>query len=187
MMKKFKSYFIEFIIVTAGVMIALFLSNFKESNQARKYHEAAIRTINMEVQSNYFSLNQAIEKQTNTNDTLIKYSDSPETVYELLSKSTGFNAAALSNTGLEFYKNDKLNSIDFELMASLILMKALSDHIMTRVEKLADIIFSTNLDNSKESKQIIILHLESLLSTEKQLLKIYEDFIDEYVENNNTD
>lgn len=186
-MKKIKSYLIEFIIVTAGVLIALFLSNLKESNQARKYHIATIETINMEVQDNYSNLKGVIEKQTNLLDSLVEYTDSPETILDLFQKSGGVTIATLSNAGLDFYKKDKINSIDFKLMSKLILLNYLSGMIDNKLEKLSDFAYSNMFNNSKECKQMVSFHLRDLLNTENQLLNTYKDFINEYVEiENNT-
>ncbi len=181
-MKKIKPYLIEFTIVTAGVLIALFLSNIKESNQARKYHLASIEAINMEIQDNYSQLKSVVEEQTNLLDTLIKYTESSDTILNLFRKANGLTVSTLSNSGLDFYKRDQINSIDFKIMSRLILMNSLSDLIQTKAEKLGNFAYANVLNNSKESKKILVLYLQDVLNTEKQLIKINEDFINEYVE-----
>lgn len=181
-MKNIKPYLIDFAIVTSGVLIALFLSNLKESNQMRKYHIASIETINKEVQDNYSNLKRTIETQTNLLDSLIRYTDSSNTIQDIFQESNGLELATISNSGLDFYKNDQINSIDFKMMARLILMNSLSDLIDTKAEKLTDFIFSNILDHSTESKTVAILHLKNVLNTENQLLEIYKDFINEYIE-----
>lgn len=186
-MKKIKPYLIEFIIVTAGVLIALFLSNLKESNQARKYHIASIETINLEVQDNYSNLKGVIEKQKKLLDSLNEYTDSVHTILDIFQKSDGLTIATLSNAGLDFYKNDQINSVDFKMMSKLILMNYLSEIIDNKIEKLGNFAYSNIFEKSKKSKKLATLHLRDVLNTENQLLITYTDFINEYIEiENNT-
>ncbi|MFC0877144.1 hypothetical protein ACE01N_11140 [Saccharicrinis sp. FJH2] len=182
-MKKIKPYLIEFTIVTAGVLLALFLNNLKESNDARKYHIASMRTINMEVQDNYSNLKGVIEKQTNLLDSLTKYTESSRTLLDIFQEKGGLTIATVSNAGLDFYKKDQINSIDFKMMSKLILMNYLSGMIDTKIEKLSDFIYPNMFNNSKESKQMVSFYLKDVLGTENQLITTYEDFIKEYVEN----
>ncbi len=182
MIKTIKPYLIEFIIVTAGVLIALFLSNLKESNQAQKYHLATIETINMEVQDNYSNLKGVVDDQTNLLDSLNEYTDSSNSILDLFQKSNGLTIATLSNAGLDFYKKDRINSVDFKMMSKLILMNYLSGIIDNKIEKLGDFAYLNIFNNSKESKELVSFYLRNLLNTENQLLITYEDFINEYTE-----
>lgn len=184
-MEKTKSYLKELAIITIGVLIALFVSNLKENNQAKKYHIASIETINSEIKSNYSVLKRIVEKQTNFLDTLIKHTEDSSTIVDLFKKSNGLQFATIHNAGLEFYRRNQINSIDFEMMSTLINMKFLSEIIDNKLEKLAEFTYSNAFNNSKESKMVIILHLHDILSTENQLLKFYKDYIDRKIETGN--
>jgi len=183
---KAKTYLKELTIVTAGVLIALLISNHKENNQARDYHKASIETIKNEVQANYTSLKSIIEKQTELLDTINKYSDDPITISNLIvGKGGGIQGTTLSNSGLEFYKNNQINSIDFEIMSRLISMESTSKLIDTKMEKLLDYLYPNLFIDSKESKRLVALYIKNLLNSEIQLMQTYEKFINEYVENKN--
>ncbi len=176
--EKIKSYLRELTIVTIGVLIALVISNFKENYQARKYHVASIETINSEIKSNHSSLKEIVEKQSNFIDTLIKYTEDSNTIVDLFKKSNGLQFATIHNSGLKFYEKNQINSIDFELMSTLINMNFLSKLIDTKLEKLAEFTYSNAFNRSKESKMVVILYLQDVLNTENQLLEFYKDFID---------
>jgi hypothetical protein len=118
-------------------------------------------------------------------DTLIKYTDSPNTILEIFDKSYGFQIATLHNTGLDFYKKNQINSIDFKIMSTLIDINFQSRIIDSKIDQLIDLIYSVPLDTSKKTKLIIISHLRLVLSMEKQMIKNCEDFIIEYVKNKN--
>jgi len=178
-MKKIKSYLMELVIVTVGVLIALFLSNVKESSQARKYCKESIETINNEVVANYSDLKGVIENQKNLRDTLYVYNDAPISIIELLEKVGDLKAAELSNVGLEFYKRNQIHSIDFKIMSMLNEMNILSEGIDDKINRLADFVYSNILEKSKENKMVLILHLQNTLDTEEQLLTLYREYIDE--------
>ena len=182
-MKEIKFYLKELTVVTIGVLIALFLSNIKEYIQAQKYQSASIETINSEIKSNYTSLKEIVEKQSNLVDSLTKYTEASNTIVDIFKKSKGLQFATIHNTGLEFYKRNQINSIDFDMMSTLINMNLLSDIIDNKLDKFADFTYSNAYNNSKESKMVVLLHLQDVLNTENQLLKFYKDFIDAKIEN----
>lgn len=181
-----KFYIKELTIVTIGVLIALFLSNIKEYHQAQKYHIASIETIKNEVNNNYYDLKGVVEKQNNLLDTLNKYAEDPSTIVELFKKANGLQFATIQNSGLEFYKRNQINSIDFEMMSTLIRMNLLSEIISTKLEKLAEFVYSNAFATSKENKMVVTLHLKNVLNTENQLLNLYENFIDDKIETQNS-
>lgn len=183
--EKIKSYLIELTIVTIGVLIALFLSNLKENNQEQKYHAASIETINNEIKSNYSSLKGIVEKQNNLVDTIVKYTEDSSSIVDLFKKTNGLQYATIHNSGLEFYKRNQMNLIDFEMMSNLINMNFLSEVIDSKLDKFSDFIYSNAYSNSKDSKMLVILHLQDVLNTENQLLELYKDFIDKKIESGN--
>ncbi len=179
-----RNYLKELTIITAGVLIALFISNYKENNQARDYHSTSIETINTEVESNYSSLKGVIEQRTCFLDTITKYSEDNITIIDLIKKVDGVQCATLNNSGLEFYRRCKMSLIDFKMMSTLHEMQSLSELIEVKLERLSDFVYSNILIDSPESKTIAALYLRDVLSTEYQLLQIYERLIDE---NNKTE
>ncbi|MEN8139512.1 MAG: hypothetical protein ABFR62_13905 [Bacteroidota bacterium] len=187
-MNKIKSYLKELTIVTIGVLIALVISNFKENNQARDYYNSSIETVKNEVEVNYSILKNIIEDQTRLLDTINKHSADDITISDLIvEKGGGLQAATLNNLGLEFYKNNQINSVDFEMMSRLIRMQSVSKIIDTKMEKLMDFMYPNLFDDSEKSKKLVILYLNNALNSEIQLMHLYEDFIDEYIENEHND
>jgi len=185
-MKNIKSYLKELTIVTIGVLIALVISNFKENSQARDYYNTSIETVKNEVEANDSILKNIIESQTRLLDTINKHSADHITISDLIvEKGGGLAGVTLNNSGLEFYKNNQLNSVDFEIMSSLIRMQSISRLIDTKMEKLMDFVYPNLFVDSEESKKLVSLYLSNVLNSEIQLMHTYEDFINEYVENKN--
>jgi uncharacterized protein YoxC len=183
-MKNLKSYLIELTIITIGVLIALFVNNYKEDYQAREYQRASLKTIETEVEANYSELKDAMEKQNRLLDTVKKYSADHISLYSLFVKAGGFSAATLSNTGLEFYKRNQINSIDFKVMSTLVRMNQLSKIINSKEERLADYAYRNLLIDTKESKMIVSTYLRDVLGSEKQLKLTYQAYLTKHkVEN----
>lgn len=181
-MEKIKLYIRELTIVTIGVLIALVISNFKENIQAQKYYKASIETINNEIIANQSSLKRVIEKQINLNDTMSKYGDSPIPIFEIFHKTGGLQSALLNNSGLDFYKRNQINSIDFDLMSKLNQMEILTKLIDIKLNKLMNFTYSNIFNNSKENKMILSIYIQDALDSEKQLMSEYKEFIDKYIE-----
>jgi len=175
--KKIKTYITELTIVTVGVLIALVISNFNESNQAREYQITSMETIKNEVEANHSVLKGILEKQTTLLDSITKYIEGNVSLFDLLRKAGGLKSANLSNTGLEFYKRNQINSIDFEIMSTLIQMNMKSELINMKLEKFMDFLYPNLFVDSKESKMIIRIHLLDIIGSEKSVMQLYENFI----------
>lgn len=185
-MDKIKSFLKEITIVTIGVLIALFFSSLKEKNQAKKYHIASIKTIKNEVEENYSELKKVMGEQTRLLDTINYYSENQISIYAILRKANGLQLPTLSNTGLEFYTRNQINSIDFEMMSKLIQMNMLSELIDSKLEKLMDFLYPNIFVDSKESKLMVKMYLQNTLESEDQLINVYKKFIDENIQTRNT-
>ncbi|WP_282016103.1 hypothetical protein [Marinifilum flexuosum] len=183
--EKVVSFLKELTIVTTGVLIALVISNFKENYQVRKYHKASIETINSEVEANYSSLKGVIEKQMQLHDTLVKYIETPILIGEIFGRMGGLKASELSNAGLDLYKRNKIDAIDFKIMSILAEMDYTSNIVDGKLDRLVNFVYLNILDSSKESKLIVSLHIKDVLNSEKHLLKIYKDYIDKNIETEN--
>jgi hypothetical protein len=181
-------YILELIIVTTGVLGALFLSNLKENNQAQDYHKASIEMLNKEVQANYVELKRVYEKHLILNDTLMKYRDTTTVIGEIiLGKTNGLQVAELNNAGLDLYKINQINLIDFEMMSKLYEFNFSSKLLDTKTNALIDFMYKNILDNSKNSKLLFLLHLQNVLDSERHLLKLYKDYIDENIDPKDTE
>ncbi|WP_321348955.1 hypothetical protein [uncultured Draconibacterium sp.] len=182
-LNKIKSYLKELTIVTFGVFIALAISNYKEYKQARDYYMASIETVNKEVETNYEMLKGIIEAQSELLDTINKFSTNQITLSDLIiDKAGGLTGASLNNSGLEFYKNNQINSVDFEMMSRLIRMESLTKLIDKKMDKLMDYLYPNLFVDSEESKMLTSLYLSNLLGTEIQLMESYKNFIDEFID-----
>lgn len=180
-MGKITSYLKELTIVIIGVLIALIISNFKENDQARKYQIASIETIKNEVETNYSSLKRIIENHTRLLDSINKHSNDDIQIGELIQNVNGLQMATLSHTGLDFYRRNQINSIDFEMMSMLISEKSISELIGIKAEKLMDFLYPNLFDESEQSKMLFMIYLQNVIESEYQLMNIYENFTNEYI------
>ncbi|WP_158973524.1 hypothetical protein [Cellulophaga sp. L1A9] len=178
---KIKGYLKELTIITAGVLIALLISNYKENSQARAYYRTSVETVINEVQSNFSNLKSIIETQNVLIDSIKKYSADTITISDLIiEKGGGIQGITLSNSGLEFYKKNQINAIDFKMMSRLIEIESTSKLIDTKMDKLMDYLYPNLFVASEESKKLIVLHLKNLLNSELKLEQLYKEFITEY-------
>jgi len=178
-LNKFKSYFKELSIITISVLLALIISNIKESRQAKKYHRASIETIRSEVQQNHESLKHTVDLHLKMLDTIHKYENSPVTIEEIVQKAHGLQGMTVTNTGLEFYKRNKINDIDFEIMSVLLNIESATMMIDTKMSKLVDFLYPNIYNDAKESKRMFFNYLSNVLNSEQWLLEEYEDFLKE--------
>ncbi len=173
-----KSTLKEVILITTGVLIALFVSNLKENYENEHYRKTSVEAVLNEVDDNYKSLEAVITVHKNLLDTLAAYKDGSDRVVDLFRKTNGMPFATLRNAGWEFYKRNQINNIDFELMSDLVHINILLDIIDTKLDKILDYAYTHTLERSEESKTVIMLHLANILDTETQLLGLYRKVSD---------
>lgn len=180
-LSKIKTYIKDLTVVTMGVFIALIISNLKENRQARKFHNASIETIKNEVLTNHEILKTVIENQSQLQDTIDKYRNERITLEALFQKANGLQGANFSNTGIDFYSRNEIYSIDFERMAILSRMNALSKLIETKMEKLLDFVYPNTLADTEESKVLLYIYIDNLVESETQLSLLFENYIENYI------
>ncbi|MCB0497032.1 MAG: hypothetical protein KDC79_12910 [Cyclobacteriaceae bacterium] len=175
-----KSYLKDLTVVAIGVLIALLLNSFKESYQANQYHKTSLKTIESEISENLSDLNEVLDKQIGTLDTLKKYQSKSIAIDQLFAKSSGLQAATLRNVSLEFYSRNNVSNIDYEIMSNLIRMKSLSELITVKLNKLVDYLYPNIFEKSEESKLLTIMYLENLIESETQLTQLYKSYLEEH-------
>ncbi|RMG79132.1 MAG: hypothetical protein D6714_16885, partial [Bacteroidetes bacterium] len=121
-----KSYLKELAIVSIGVLIALFVNNLKENRQAANYYATSMKTVRNEVQTNYADLKKVIERHYSLLDSIRTHRSDEMSLGEVIEKGGGLQIATSSNTGLEFYKKNNINLIDFDVMSRLIEIQSIS-------------------------------------------------------------
>jgi hypothetical protein len=183
--EKIRYYLTELSIVTIGVLIALFLSNIKEFNQARKYKKATIETINNEITTNYSSLKDMFEQQKNLLDTIDVHMNDSCTIVDLFKKVNGLSFPVILNSGFEFYKNNQISSIDFEMMTTLIRMNYQSESIDKKLDELVKFIYPNAFEKTNKSKIQLTLYLNEAMGAERQLLILYENYLNINIETEN--
>ena len=68
------------------------------------------------------------------------------------------------------------------MMSWLIRIESTSKLIETKMDKLMDFLYPGFFVDSEESKKLVILYLNNVIGSERNLMHTYEDFINEYIE-----
>lgn len=176
-MNKVKSYLSELTVVAIGVLIALLLNNLKENYEAEEYNNASLETIKIEVKENLSELSKVLIRHISTLDTLRKYENEKLSLSSLFIKSGGLQSATLRNVSYEFYARNKISTIDYDVMSSVIRMKSLTELITFKLSQLSEFIYENTFEKSKESKLLTITFLENLIESETQLKYFYQDYL----------
>lgn len=168
----FGYYLREFIIVAAGVMLALFISNLKDNLEAKKYNRESIETVKKEARANYQGLENIIQNHRSVVDTINFYIDDPVTIVEIFQKVNGIQFTTLSNTGLEFYSRSKISLIDFDIMTTLYQMEYFSSLVEKKLDRLADYAYTNLQSDTRESKMIVMVYLSDVVNSELGLMEV---------------
>ena len=180
-MKKIIPLFKELLIVTSGVLIALFLSDLKETKQSKSYYNDSIQAIEKELEANCLSLKSVTGKHAHIIDTLAFHYYDTKSLLEIFEEVEGIQFAALMHVSFDFYQLFYINLIDIEFMSALHRVKTLADLLKTKLEHFSEFSYDKFNTHNYENKVLAQLYLRDIVSTEKELLLAYESIKNHYI------
>lgn len=178
--KKSVWYFLrEIAIVSIGILIALFLNNWKENRTNQQYLEKAMQTIRLELEESRKDVASVVERQENTMDSIEMYlEDESQTLLELISRSGGVQYPLINNIGLRFFIANKAELLDYQLITKMAEIERSSDLLAQKFDKLMDYAYRAMKKSDAGSKEMFAIHLSNVLDSEYRLLELFEEFTD---------
>ncbi|MCI5082353.1 MAG: DUF6090 family protein [Saprospiraceae bacterium] len=179
MKKTISKLVFEMIPVILGILIALFINNWKEVAANQRFVNRVLRSIEQEVQQNIGSLDTVLRKQENLLDTLQHYmEDETVTLSSIIIRAGGLKVPRIQNVSWKSFLNTKIELIDFEtisLLSSIDEMKKMMD---LKVEKTIDVAIQFSESTAVRHKKVLMYQVLNMADSEQGLLKIHQDYLD---------
>jgi hypothetical protein len=175
-MKSLKKFLKETLPVVFGVLLALFLSNWKEDIDSDRYIEEYYLHINEESESNLVTLRDIVKSHRELLDTLNNYKETDVNLDEILSKVGGIQFALLQNSSWKYFQSNNIGKIDFEVISALSFMERMEYFCDYTAERFIETIHKFEKSNRLDDKEVIIRHLEELIDKEESSIQIFESY-----------
>ncbi len=164
--------------VILGVLIALFINDWKDGVDDERFVKRVLASIKKEMKANKQEFEEVLEKQYALADTLEFYSaDDSIPLIEVVNKANGVQIPTVKNTSWRSVLNSKLELIDFEVISQMTEIENAKQYLRIKTEKLIDYGSDNAISTDAETKKVFLLLLENLINSEEGLLEGYETYL----------
>jgi len=178
MKKTLKKVFTEMISVVLGILIALFIGNWKDKRDDKRFVNKILISVSQELSENKTGLEKVITEHKLFVDTLNRYIKSKDMpLGDLLGKSDGFRMISISNTSGETLLNTNMELVGYERISLLTGIDENKQHMRDLVDKLTELIYSNLLSKDPSKKVILMLMINDLILIEENLLEMHNEYL----------
>ena len=165
--------------VILGILIALLINDWKENLDDERFVSRIFDSIEKEMKSNEADINEVLPMHYALQDTIDRYrSDERISLSDIIIKGNGLQAPTVKNTSWNSFLNSKLELIDYNTISILTEIEE-SKHLMkSKLDKLMDFLLENSESTDAVKKQMLMFQLMNVVSTEKALLELYEEYLD---------
>lgn len=176
--KKFFSFFKEVIVVLIGVLIALFINEWRETRNNEKFVESVLEAVELDIKSSQEDLEKVTKKHIRTLDSIALYlEDEERSILHIIQNVGGIQYASTKNISLNYMIANRAELLDYELISLLANVEQNSDLLNSKFDKLMDYAYETVEASDAKSKRIFIIHLSNVIDSEQSLLNLYDQFL----------
>ena len=165
--------------VILGVLIALFINNWKDERDDERYLIRVMGSIDKEIQDNINEIDFVLSKQMALIDTLHHYIDDDEIfAIHILKKAKGLQSPTISNTMWQSMLNSKIELLDYEIIAILSEIDEHRQVFNMKLSKIMELDFENTRTNPTYSKNVLKNNIANLIDSEKALLDLQNKYLE---------
>lgn len=169
----------EIFSVVIGVLIALFISNWKQQNDDKKFLDTVLESIEQEIESDHEDVTMVIEKQYALIDTIVHYiEDDQVSLTDCVIKTNGLKVYTAKGNSWWSFLTSKIEVIGYETIAALSEMEDNKQFINVKLDKLMDFFTEKADATSPSDKRMFAIQISNLLDTEEELKSLYAAYLE---------
>ncbi|MFK8162578.1 MAG: hypothetical protein AB8H12_08955 [Lewinella sp.] len=178
-MKSLKKILVDMVPVILGVLIALFINDWKQGYDDQRFLTKALASIDKEMTINLDEFSETLPKQYALIDTIEVYLDDNEiTLTDIFVKSKGLQVPTVKNTSWKSFLNSKMELVDFEVISKLTDIEESKGLMGKKLDGLMDFVLNNSESTEAVSKKKLMIQLLNLIDSEEQLLSSYEEYLE---------
>lgn len=179
MKKTIKVLCLDTIPVIFGVLIALFIGDWKSDQDDKKYMERMIGVMKEEAKVNFDDLNEIIPTHLRMIDTISFYTNSGKAIplVALFKKNEGFKLPGVDNRTWTAVINNRIELVDFETLKLVNSIDGLKEVTAKKVDFIMNYVYDNMNEVTTESKETLRMHFLNLVESEIQLFIIHGQFL----------
>lgn len=177
-MVRLKKMISEIIILISGVLIALFINNWKQKIDNQNFVEKVYAFIEKEMESNSNSISEVLPNHYLFLDSINFYMDKEVPISKIL--DTNLQAALINNVAWNSFLDSNLELVDFDIVLFLAGLEELERSLNLKFENLRGFLVSNMNSVDKKDKETFVSLLQDIIGSEEQLVEYYKAYLAEY-------
>ncbi|MEM6720525.1 MAG: hypothetical protein AAF611_14455 [Bacteroidota bacterium] len=168
----------EIIPVMIGILVALVINNWNEDRKSKKYLNQIFISIEKELNETSIDIEKSLSKQKVLVDTLQKYmTDETIPMVDIIKKAKGLYGPTIKNYSWKAIAATNIELIEFEKISALSEIDQSKKSIELKLEKKLDFLYEHIKSTDPEKKEVFMLLVLELMSTERFLLLEIKEFL----------
>ncbi|MEM7162658.1 MAG: hypothetical protein AAF487_09500 [Bacteroidota bacterium] len=176
-------YFIkEIAIVVIGVLIAVSISNFKESQDNEAYFKKTMIAVKSEILASLQDVNDVYSRHVEVADSVQSNLQNDETLMEIVFEAGGIQIAETKNIGLRFFISHKADLVEYQMISDLMEIENTNRILEKKMDYLLEFAYADMFKEDPKSKEKFLIYLYNVMDSEQSLIVQYDDFLSNYTE-----
>lgn len=177
---QFRKILVDIVPVLVGILLALFINNWQQSQSEKKYIENSVASIIKENDANIEELSMAVNRQAVFMDSLGKYLDDDQyTLSDVLRKVGGVYTPDLKSTTWKFLIQDSKHTlVSYEFINRLAEIEKYESLVARYNTKVGDIIFQPAFFTDPTMKSVCYVLFSDFGQTEMNMIEELKAFND---------
>ena len=177
-MKRINQLLLDMIPVVLGVLIALYINNWNDSNKENKYREKVLHSIQEEVKENIENIKSVIPYQKALVDSIGRYLENEElTILEMIEKTSGFKAHSIKSASWKALLNSRIDLFKYENVSILTGIEEEKQTFNIKLGKVMDFAYDHMNEVDPSYKVRLLVMTNDIIDTEKDLLDSFEKYL----------
>lgn len=164
--------------VILGILIALFINNWKENRANERYVERALTTISMEINENLSSITDVLPRHYALMEEVMTHLENDTLgILEIVGRAGGVQSPTIKSAAWKFFLNSKSELIDYEVASALVEMDEAKRVMDVKLEQFLSYSYEKMNATSSVDKQQFLIYFSNIVDSEETLQELYQTYL----------
>ena len=160
----------EIVPIIAGILIAMYITNWNEDRKDKKYINQIFSSINKELAETNEDITEKLVVQESLIDTVDFYLKNDSTsILEIILKAEGIKIPSIKINSWKAISNSKIELMDYEKISALANIEEQKETLRMKGEYLLNFIYPNTKETGIDKKELLKLLIRDITVTEKMI------------------
>ena len=178
-MKKYiKAFFKEIVPVIIGILIALYINNWNENKKDGRYINQILSSMDKELKESNADIKKKMPQQLTLIDTLNFYKKNDTiSILDVMMKVNGIQIPKIRISSWKAISSSKIELLEYDRVSALANIEEQKEILLLKTQYLMNFLYPNIKDTSIDKKELIILMMQDIIVSERDLQKEIEGII----------